>query len=299
MNLKKIQAFILVLKKESFSEAANEIGISQPAVSSLIKGLEKELGVTLLERTSASLKPTPAGQFVLEMGQGILDKWTEIEEGVKPFQNTLNGTLRIGTSTIPGTYLLPRWLGGFHQNYPYIKLVNEIADSGEIFHRLMTKKVDVAITSSITAAPLVTSEILATDALVLIAPVDHPILESNTKVDSGNLVTYPFVFREIGSGTRQAMEEKLTGAGVHLEDLKVVAQLGSTEAILSSVEAGLGLSFVSKWAAFPAVKAGRVKMVPTTDVFTQTYYLSYFEGYEKLPRLKEFINYIKNQSPVI
>jgi DNA-binding transcriptional LysR family regulator len=298
MNLKKIQAFILVLQKESFSEAAGELGISQPAVSSLIKGLEKELGVTLLERTGSIIKATPAGQFVSDMGQEILRKWQDLEEGVKPFQNTLNGTIRIGTSTIPGTYLLPKWLGGFHQRYPYIELINEISDSSEIFNRLITKKVDVAITSSISASTLVTSETLATDALVLIAPNDHPILELEAEVDPCNLVTYPFVFREVGSGTRKAMEEKMRGYGVNLEEIKVVAQLGSTEAILSSVEAGLGISFVSKWAAYPAVQAGRVQLVPTTDVFTQSYYLSYLKGHDLLPRLKEFIDYIKDQPPV-
>lgn len=299
MNLKKIHAFILVLKKESFSEAAAELGISQPAVSSLVKGLEKELGVTLVERLGSMVKPTPAGAFLFERGQEILDQWQLVEEGIKPFQNPLSGTIRIGTSTIPGTYLLPKWLSGFHYNYPDIDLVNEIADSHEIFQRLVTKKVDLAITSSVTSASLIKTEVLATDALVLIAPLDHPILNLKKEVNPCQLVTYPFIVREVGSGTRKAMEGKLTTCGVYLEDIKLVAQLGSTEAIISSVEAGLGLSFVSNWAATPAVNAGRVKIVPTTDVFTQTYYLSYYEGYDNLPRLKEFIHYIKGAFSLI
>ena len=297
MNLKKIQAFILVLKEESFSEAATQLGISQPAVSSLIKGLEKELGVTLVERLASSVQPTPAGEFVVERGLELLKGWEMLEEGIKLFQTSLNGTLRIGTSTIPATYLLPRWLSGFHQKYPDINLVNDQADSDDIFQRLLSKKVDVAITSSVSSSPLIKSEVLATDALVLIAANDHPVLELKKEVDPCSLVTYPFVFREAGSGTQKAMEEKLTKCGVYLEDIKVVAQLGSTEAIISSVEAGLGLSFVSRWAATPAANSGRVKIVPTTDLFTQTYFLSYFIGHDKFPRLKEFIEYIKNVLP--
>ncbi|GGH81458.1 DNA-binding transcriptional LysR family regulator [Pullulanibacillus pueri] len=296
MNLKKIQTFVLVIKKASFSEVAEILGVTQPAVSSQVKGLEKELGVRLLERHSTYVEPTVAGRYVYEMGQQLLEKWQELETGIQHFPQTLTGTIRIGTSTIPGTYLLPHWIGGFHQRFPQMNILNEVSDSREIESRLLNKKVDIAVTGAPIVSKNIVSEAIAADALVLIAPKDHPLGKLTAPVQLSDLVMYPFVFREEGSGTRSRMEIEMSNHGLNLQDIQIAAQFGSTEAILTAVEVGIGISYVSKWAAVQAVKADRVQLIPTVNTFQQTYYLSYLRGQEEIPRIKEFVEHIKTTS---
>jgi DNA-binding transcriptional LysR family regulator len=291
MNLKKIQAFVLVLEKRSFSEAAESLGLTQPAVSSHIKSLEKDLGVRLLERAS-SIQPTPAGSYVYSMGKRLLEKWNEMEQGVQSFHGTLTGNLKIGASTIPGTYILPKLIGTFYELFPKVNMINEIADSEQILSRLLNRQIDIGITGAKSSSPEIRSELVATDALVLISPNRHPLVSSIYENNLCDLPQYNFVLREAGSGTRKSMEEGLKGCGIQVADLRIVAQFGSTEAIIAAVEQGLGISFVSKLAATPAVNAGRVQLVSIMESFSQRYYLSYLKERHENPILKEFVNLV-------
>jgi DNA-binding transcriptional LysR family regulator len=290
MNLKKIQAFVLILEKQSFSEAAECLGLTQPAVSNHMKSLEKDLGVRLLERASSSIKPTPAGSYVYSMGRQLLDQWQEMEEGVQNFHGILTGSLKIGASTIPGTYLLPKWIGKFYELFPKVDIINEIADSEQILARIFNKQIDIGVTGAKSNSPEIISELVATDSLVLISPNGHPLLSSTYERNPCDLVQYNFVLREAGSGTRKSMEEGLKDCGIQVDDLRIVAQFGSTEAIIAAVEEGLGISFVSNLAATPAVNAGRVQLVSIMESFSQRYYLSYLKGRHDNPIMKEFVN---------
>ncbi|WEG14608.1 selenium metabolism-associated LysR family transcriptional regulator [Pullulanibacillus sp. KACC 23026] len=296
MNFKRLQSFVLVNQKGSFSEAAKSLKLTQPAISSQIKGLEDELGVRLLDRSTATIQLTSAGDFVYEMGVQILEKCEELEKGAKSFQAILAGQLSVGASTIPGTYLLPKWIGGFHERFPQLLIKNEISDSLEIQSRLINKKVDVALTGAYMDSPLILSEPIISESLVLVAPTDHP-LKQQSKIPLDELINYPVVLREEGSGTRLAMEKGLSAAGIQLKELKVVAHFGSTEAILAAVEGGLGISFVPEWAALQPAKEGRISLVTTHETLQQTYYLSFLKGYETQPKLYEFISYIRSKSP--
>lgn len=292
MNLKKIQAFQLVIENGSFSAAAAISGISQPAISQQIRALEQDLGVALLDRSSSKIKPTPAGDFVYKAGRQLMTQWKEMAEGVQSFHDTLTGTLRIGASTIPGTYLTPRWIGEFNNLFPKVDIVVDIGPSSEIQSKLINQKVDIAITGSKTISKDVVSKTARHDSLVLIAPNDHPLV--TTQTTGVDLTSYPFVMREKGSGTRVAMENGLSENGLSLANLKVVALFGSTEALISAVEHGLGISYVSKLAATPAVKAGRIKILPEVKPMEQTYYMSYLEARKSHPILQAFMPIILN-----
>jgi DNA-binding transcriptional LysR family regulator len=292
MNLKKIQAFVLILEKRSFSEAAEYLGMTQPAVSNHIKSLEKDLGVRLLERVSSSIQPTPAGNYVYSMGRQLLDQWKEMREGVQNFHGILTGNLKIGASTIPGTYLLPKWIGKFYELFPKVDIINEIADSEQILARILNKQIDIGITGAKSNSPDIISELVATDSLVLISPNGHPLVSSTYERNPCDLLQYNFVLRETGSGTRKSMEEGLKGCGIQVDHLRIVAQFGSTEAIIAAVEEGLGISFVSNLAARPAVHAGRVQLVSIMESFRQRYYLSYLKARNDNPITKEFVNLV-------
>lgn len=290
MNLRRIQVFLLVVDKGSFSEAATAAELTQPAVSQQIKVLEDEMGVPLLERTAYGLTPTPAGKYIYQTGKDMLNKWQEMKEQVQTFQKTLTGSLRIGASTIPGTYLMPRWIGAFNQLFPNVDITVDVNASDDILAKLEKQKVDLAITGRRPSSQKITSSLSIKDSLVLISPKDHPLGKSIFPDDPCELAPYPFVIREKGSGTRSAMEEGLTACGMDITDLKIIAQFSTTEALIAAVEYGLGISYISKLAARPAVESGRVQLVSEIEPFRQSYHLSYLSTREANPIIKAFLS---------
>jgi DNA-binding transcriptional LysR family regulator len=294
MNLKKIQAFLLVIDKGSFSDAAELMGLSQPAISQHVKSLEEDLGVSLINRSSSFVQPTVAGRYVYKIGSQMLTLCKELEEGVHAYHGTLTGTLRIGASTIPGTYLVPKWIGQFHEKYPKVDVVLEIGDSQGMLNKLSNRQVDLVLIGSKPSCPDMEFEIVAEDTLVLIAPNNHPIFSAKWDGEVKRLLQFPFVIREMGSGTRRAMEEWLRRYEVNLSDMKTVAQMGSTESLIAAVEAGIGLSLVSQLAAAPAVKANRIQTVAEVSEIQRMFHLAYLKARQDHPIIKEFVHFIQS-----
>ncbi|HET7580110.1 MAG TPA: selenium metabolism-associated LysR family transcriptional regulator [Bacillales bacterium] len=291
MNLNKIRAFVAVLDHKSFSEAAEHCGRSQPAISQQIKSLEEDLGLALLDRSYAGVQPTPAGNYIYKMGRRMLKQWEEIEEGAQAFQGTLTSTLRIGASTIPAAHLLPRWIRQFHHLYPKVDLVVESRDSRAVLSRLHDRQVSAAIVGSAPSSSQLVSEAVAVDSLVLIAPNHHPV-NAKYAQDPCELVEYDFIVREVGSGTREAMEKGLTHCGLQMTDLKIAVEVDSTESLIATVEQGIGISFVSKFAAAPAVAAGRIRLVSVIEPFSQSFYFSCLKNRREDPLIKAFASVV-------
>jgi DNA-binding transcriptional LysR family regulator len=287
MNLKKLEAFILVVDKKSFSEAAVALKSSQPSVSLKVKSLEEDLGLELLARGVSGVQPTAAGWQVYRASKEILDRWRKLEIELGEYQDTLTGVLTIGASTIPGTYLLPTWLKKFRSLYPKVEVVIEIGDSKQMVEKLQDHRLDVAITGLQMDSAKILSSPVATDSLVLITPMNHPLINSDHQ-DMRELVEYDFVLRDEGSGTKKVMEDYLAAHGLSLMDLKTVVKTGSTEAVIAAVEAGLGISFISKLAALPAAKSKRVELIERLDPFRRNFYFSVLKESESRPIVKEF-----------
>jgi DNA-binding transcriptional LysR family regulator len=291
MNLKKIEAFLLVIEKRSFSEAAEAFGRSQPAVSQQIRSLEADLGVVLLDRSSSVVQPTPAGKYVYQTGKRLLEQWEEIQKGVQAFHGILTGTLHIGASTIPDAYLLPQWLSAFHRRYPKVELTVESGDSKEMLSRLQNRQIHVAITASKPDDGEIVSRPVASDSIVMISPIGHPIVH-RYKQNPCNLLDYDFVIREEGAGTRESLDEALARCGLQVADLNVAAQVGSTEALIAAVEQGLGISLVSKLAVTRAITAGRVQLVSVVEPLSQKYYFCCLKSQANIPIIEKFFSVI-------
>lgn len=296
MNLKKIEAFLLVIEKESFSEAAEAFGRSQPAVSQQIRSLEADLGVALLDRSSSVIQPTPAGKYVYQMGKRLLAQWEDIQKGVQAFHGILTGTLHIGASTIPDAYLLPQWLAAFHRRFPKVELTVESGDSKEMLARLGNRQVHVAITASKPDdASEIVSRFVARDSIVLISPIGHPIVRGY-KENPCDLLDYDFVIREEGAGTRESLDAALAHCGLQVSDLSVAAQVGSTEALIAAVEQGLGISLVSKLAVTRAIAAGRVQLVSVVEPLSQKYYFCCLKSQANIPIIEKFFSVIMEET---
>jgi DNA-binding transcriptional LysR family regulator len=287
MNLKKLEAFIMVVEKNSFSEAAAALKSSQPSVSLKIKSLEDELGFELLDRGAAGIRPTPAGVLVYTAAKDIAKRWRMLEGELGEFQGTLTGTLTIGASTIPGTYLLPGWVKRFRSLFPKVDVKIEIGDSKKILEKLQNHQIDAAIIGMKVESRLLKSNPVATDSLVLVTPEGHPLVQTES-ADFSQLQQYDFVLREEGSGTLKMMEHYLAEKGLSFEDLTVAVSIGSTESVIAAVEAGLGISFISRLAAMPAQRAGRIKIVDMFEPYEREFYLVTHTDAENTPMIRQF-----------
>lgn len=287
MNLTKLEAFILVIEKKSFSEAAIALKSSQPATSLKIKSLEEELGLDLLDRGSSGIQPTAAGKLVYQASKEMVQRWRKLEDDLRVFENTLTGTLTIGASTIPGTYLVPSWVKKFRSLYPNVAVTIEISDSKETLKKLQNQLVDVSITGLPSDSKDLSYKQVSYDALVLIAPYHHPLGLSNEPTFE-QIKQFDFVIREEGSGTRKVMEDYLSIHSHSLADLNSVVSIGSTEAVIAAVEAGLGISFVSKLAALPAAKASRIQIIEKFEPFQRNFYFTTLTDVKDRPIIKEF-----------
>ncbi len=287
MNLKKLDAFVMVVERNSFSEAAAAMKSSQPSVSLKIKSLEDELGFELLDRRAAGIRPTSAGMLVYSAAKDIKARWKTLEDNLDEFQGKLTGTLSIGASTIPGTYLLPGWIKTFRSLYPKVDVRIEIGDSKSVLDQLQNHQIDAAVIGIKVDSRLLTSKPIASDSLVLVTPIGHPLLHAECP-DFTEIQQYDFVLREEGSGTRKMMEHFLMEKGMSVDDLNISISIGSTESVLAAVEAGLGISFVSRLAAIPAAKAGRISIINNLEPYDREFYLVTHSDSQNRPLIKQF-----------
>lgn len=258
MNLNRLRAFVTVAQTGSFSQAAKLLGISQPGVSQQVKGLEADLGTPLLERTSEGVRLTPAGVVVQPRAEGIVREWDLLQAALRARTPTRAGRLRVGASTVPGTYYLPEIISRFRDRHPHVEIHMEIGSSTEIAEGVAAGRFDVgAVGTSRTDNDQLVFRPLVVDFLTLIASCRHPWVASGPIAPS-ELANAGFVSRQPGSGTRRTIEAGLPAWGITYDTLQVVAELGSTEAIIGAVEAGLGVSLVSRVAVQPAIRLGRI-----------------------------------------
>ena len=261
MNIVQLKAFVAVADRGSFSAAARELGLSQPAVTMQIQALEADLGVTLLDRRYRSTIPTEAGQALLPKARAILDELRAAREELASMADHVGGHLVIAASTTPGQYVLPRLLGGFLERYPAVGVTLRVSDSANVVMDVAEGDAAVGMTGASnaagTAAPRVSFEALGTDEILVIAHPDHPMTRRSGMALS-ELAEERFVVRELGSGTRAVVETALRDGGLEPERLHVALELGTNEAIVSAVEGGLGVGTVSRWAADKALSLGTV-----------------------------------------
>lgn len=259
MNLNQLQTFVMVVEKKSFSAAAKALGLSQPAVTLQVKSLEDYLGVGLFDRTKKRIELTLEGKLFYPAASEVLLRLGKTQRELDELSETLKGRLVVGGSTIPGQYILPKVLGLFKKAHPDVVLSLEIGDTRQIVDKVLVREIDVGVVGAYIKRKQLEIVELTEDELVLIAPFGHEWAGKRKALAS--LSEVPFIFREEGSGTRRAVEEFLIARKFASKNLNVSLELGSSEAVVSAVEAGLGLSVISRWAADKALCLKRVQIV--------------------------------------
>lgn len=290
----RLKAFCLVVEMKSFSKAAEAKFMTQSAMSHLIRSLEEELGVRLLHRHAKTVTPTPAGRHFYGHARRILQSYREMENDIYDIVHIAKGPLHIGASTTVGTYILPQVFYDFSRNYPDIALELTVSNTEGIIDDLHHGKIDLGIVEGkLRASGIVPTEI-ASDEIVVIASEDNPLTKRKGVVPR-DLASQPFILPEPGSGTREFLEDYLRATGIEPRNLKIAMTLGNPEVIVQMVQSGLGISFVSKWSIFRAMKEGTVRIVNLTGkTLRRKFYLIHLEGEPSTVTAKAFTEFLRD-----
>ncbi len=246
LNFHQLHIFHTVAEKGSFSYAAQALHMTQPAVTMQVQSLEDYFGTKLFVRSTKRVELTEAGRTLLPFASRSIELMRETDIRMSKFTHMLEGRLHLGASLTVGEYVLPRLLGPFGQEYPNISVSMKVINTKQILEEVLSHQLTFGLVEAeVDHHPDVHTEAVLNDELKLIVPRSHPLAERE-RIRMEELAKYPFILREQGSGTRKVMEEELARAGCDVSALNIVMELGSTGAVKSAVEAGLGISIVSQ-----------------------------------------------------
>lgn len=264
MDVKRLESFCRVFELKSFSKAAAELFLSQPTVSSHIASLEEELSCQLFDRIGRYIHPTQAGTILYGYASHIIEHIERAVSEIHVLHNRVVGRLGLGASTIPSHYLLPQVLKRFSDRYREVTIVLHTGDSESIEERILNGELDIGVIGGSQAfAELAYTPVLK-DELRVLARQD--LCPNGGTMDRDRLCRLPWIVREKGSGTRKAMEAGLAHLGLSFDDLHTVITVHTTEAVMQSIKAGLGISITSMLVASESLTRGEVCEIQVPDL---------------------------------
>jgi LysR family transcriptional regulator, transcriptional activator of the cysJI operon len=275
----RLKTFRTVATHLNFSRAAEELLLTQPAVTQQIKALEEQLGVPLFDRTGGRITVTLAGQALLPYAEKLKALSDEAQSVVANVCGKPGGQLALGASQTIGQYLLPSLIAGFLRENPRVAITVMSGNTDTVLDALAEQRTQLALIEGPALRKDIHLEPFMEDFLVLVVPADHKW--ANQEIDPDRLKEAPLLVREFGSGSRRVVENALTQAGLKRKDLKTRMEYDSTEGLLSAVEAGLGVTFVSRWAVRNQLTLGTLKLARVRGVtFSRMFSLAYLAGPE-------------------
>lgn len=278
LNFHQLHIFYTVAEKGSFSAAAQALHMTQPAVTMQVQSLEDYFGTKLFQRSTKRIELTEAGGTLMPFAQRSIDLIRDTDSHMSKFTSQLKGRLLLGASLTIGEYILPRLLGPFGQEFPHISISMKVINTAQIMDDILNHQLNFGLIEAPVNHPDMHMEAVMSDELRLIVGKSHP-LAGMKQVELEDVLQFPFVLREQGSGTRLVMEEQLKKKQIDPADLKIIMELGSTGAVKSAVEAGLGISFVSGTSVRHEVALGLIHTIPIRDVrFKRQFYSIYLKS---------------------
>lgn len=262
MDIDYLETFLAVARSGSFTEAAGLRHLTQPAVSRQVQRLEEDLGVRLFQQTGRRVQLTAQGQLLLEEGARLIGQVRGVRAALEDLGQLRRGELRVGASSTPGTYMIPRTLAAFHGEHPGVELRYEIANSRAIEGKVVRGDLDLGFVGEPVDTNHTTREVFANDAICLIAAPAHHLARRRA-VPIDEILDKQYIAREEGSATRRAFEQWLARRAV---TWRPYLELDSVEAVKQTVAAGLGIAAVSRIAVDWEVQAGRLAVVKAQNM---------------------------------
>ena len=256
----RLKVFRIVAEQMSFRKASEALHLSQPAVSQHVHALEEELSVRLFDRGGNRVALTPAGALLLKYARKAAVSADQALAALAKLEGETSGELHLGASTTVAQYVLPRMLGAFLKDNPRVGLSVISGNTERVVGWVQDRTISLGLIEGPARSKGIHAEKFLDDRMVLIAPPGHEWSEAGL-IPVEALLDMPLLLREQGSGSRRVVELALKRRGLRLDKLRVPMQLDSTEAIVSGVEAALGVGFVSEWAIGKELRLGTVSLV--------------------------------------
>jgi len=257
LNLKQLEAFYLVVKKKSFTRAAEELSVTQPAVTIQVKSLEKSLNLRLIQQVGKKIQLTESGEFLYQYAEKIFDLVLDANEKMRDFKKLMRGTLRIGTTKNYARYIMPSLLSEFQRRFPGIKVILDEGNSEDMAKSVLEKKNELALISQLNLDRKIKSLFFSTVEFVLVVSPEHRFSQRKS-ISLRELNGEPVILREKGSGSRTAILRKFQEYGIWPS---VITEASSLDFIVGYVKQNKGVSFMFEPDIKEELERGTLKVI--------------------------------------
>lgn len=289
---RRLQVFHTVARLLSFTKAAETLHMTQPAVTFQVRQLEEYFNTRLFDRTHNRISLTEAGEKVYEYADKIFELYAQMENAVREMTGEVSGSLTIGASTTIAEYMLPALLGNFRAKYPDVTIHLKVSNTDGIVSMVENNTIDLGVVEAPVSNKNLVVDECRRDQLVAILPPDHPKAKSKT-IKLTELMDHPYICREEGSGTREVIAEyihSVKGAG----ELNVVMELGSPESVKGAVEAGMGISVVSRATIQKELKLGTLVAIELDPPLERPFSFVHQKQKFRLRVMEELLEFARN-----
>jgi DNA-binding transcriptional LysR family regulator len=264
MDLRYLQLFCRVVELGSFSLAAEEMHITQPAASQQVRTIERQLKAVLLDRSGREVTATDAGTVLYRHAKHMLDQFELAQQQIGDLGELMAGRISIGGATGPGEHILPRLIADFRDRYPAVTVSLRVADTQEIIDEVLSRHLEVGVVGAVMRERELVVRPLAKDEIVIICAPDHR-WAGRDDVSLSELLREPLIVQQRGAGVRAVFEEALRGRGLRERDLNIAFEMGLNESAKQGVMAGAGVTYISKFAISSEVEAGTLALARLAD----------------------------------
>ncbi|MBF0357449.1 MAG: LysR family transcriptional regulator [Magnetococcales bacterium] len=295
----RLRVFHAVAKHLSFTRAAEELYLTQPAVTFQIRQLEEHFDTRLFDRHHNRITMTEAGLTVFTYTERILELYRETDKAINEMTGMTRGMVKLGASTTIGEYILPTILSSYHELFPKVRVRMTVDNTRLIVRKLEDATIDIGIVEGPVQNKNINVIPCLEDELIVILPPGHPLAKFK-EIPISKLKAYPFVSRDEGSGTREVIVEHFKKANINYNDLDMVLELGTTESVKAAVEGNVGFSVVSsvsinKELRLKSLTAHRIKGVSMRRMLNFVYPKQKFRS----KAVEEMLNFAKSRCSTI
>ncbi|MGF1615500.1 MAG: LysR family transcriptional regulator [Gammaproteobacteria bacterium] len=289
---RRLQVFHTVARMLSFTRAAEVLHMTQPAVTFQVRQLEEHFNTRLFDRTHNRISLTDAGKRVFNYSERIFELYSEMESTVRELTGDMSGVLLLGASTTVAEYMLPSLLGDFKKMHSDVTIRLCVANSDGVVSLVENNEIDLGIVEAPVSNKNLAVEVCRVDQLVAVVPPGHPLAEK-TAVHATDLVDYPFIRREEGSGTHEVLVEYLKASSVSPDRLNLVMELGSPEAIKGAVETGMGISVLSRTTITKELALGTLIAIDLSPPLERPFSFVHQKQKFRMRAMEELLNFAR------